>query len=409
MGLNLIGKIELDGAGFERGLHRATESVTEFVKSATIAAFGFYGVEEAIHKTVETASELVDTSKRLSLTVEQLQLIRQAARSSGTDLETVASALEKIDVARGKIQRGDEEGKKLLRDFERLGVTERMLQTRTAASLLLGPIAGTVKGENPSNIAVQLREILGKGFGPIVPMLQTDMEELESKMRSLGSIMDTETAVKLHALGDNFILLKNVLAAQLGPALITLVEVILTLIGKVKSTGAYLGSLSAHGVSKGGAAMVDDHPLLALTPIGGLFFMLSNFFKRKELKSIAAEANEAAGDANKEWQETLAKMRKQLEEEANKLNNPKPIVEKGKNSDAKKSRIKVPEDALVKVGNFLGANGVTLERANQQKITLLRQIANNTAHASFGMRPASGARPPDRGFDIFGGIQIPQA
>ena len=63
-------------------------------------AAGVYGIEEAMRKTVEMAKELVTTSKRLGLGVEQLQLLRQAAGDANVEFTRLAAGIEKIDVAR---------------------------------------------------------------------------------------------------------------------------------------------------------------------------------------------------------------------------------------------------------------------------------------------------------------------
>jgi hypothetical protein len=446
MGLNLIGKIELDGAGFERGLHRATEHVTDFVKHATIAAFGFYGVEEAIKKTVESASELVNTSKRLDVTIEQLQILKQSAKDGGTELDMMAATLEKIDVARGKVMRGGLEGANLLRSFERLGVNEQMLQTQTAASLLMGPISGTVKNENPENISLQLKDILGKGFGALLPTLKTGFEEVGDKLRKFGLITDTLTAVKLKNMGDEFDLVGKVITTFLGPTLVKFGEFILNTIAHSKilesvdfiakrneELGKIPDFVDSHGVSHSAdirnqaaddfrtrinKAMSDKEPFekfrehwkFAFDGIfqdfkGGSYKDFISYLSKVSEPSVSATQNAAkASDADMSGlQKMVADWQDQMTKAADALDHPMPINPESDDVTPTKLKKDAPSDALVKVGNFLGANGSTISRANQEKINLLRTIARNTGHASFGSRPSM----PDRKFDLFG-IQIPQ-
>lgn len=388
MGLKLMAEIGLDGSGFERGLHKMQHEATHSIKALAVEAFGIYGIEQAIAKTVETATELVNTSKRLDVTVEQLQLLKQAAKDGGTEMGSLASAMEKIDVARGKIMRGDKEGVKLLKDFERLGVSEKMLQTQTAATLLMGPISKTVKSENVENIALQLKEVLGKGMGQLIPVLKTDFDELGEKMHKLGSIMDTETAVKLKALGDNFELLKNIMAAQLGPVLLSLVEIIFTAIGKLKELGAYIGTLIANGVGKaakdaaqyaGAKSIVTANDEMVYSdgtkrnPYSKEVYDKAKAYM-EEYEDKQAEAGEAAIEEGKEWKESIDELRKKLKEESDAISHPKPIdPEDDDEKKAKAKRLKtIPSDALVKVGNFLGANGATISKVDQQKIALMK-------------------------------------
>src|SRR6185312_11847101 len=97
-----MAEIGLDGSGFERGLRKIGSDAAASVKNLAVQAFGIYAIEQAIAKTVETATDLVNESKRLSLTVEQLQLLRQAAKNGSVEMDTLATAFERLDVARAK-------------------------------------------------------------------------------------------------------------------------------------------------------------------------------------------------------------------------------------------------------------------------------------------------------------------
>jgi hypothetical protein len=379
MALNLIGKIELDGAGFERGLHRAGEHVADFAKNAAVAAFGFYGVEESIRKTVETATELVNESKRLDLTVEQLQLLRQAAKDGGTEMDSLAGAFEKLNVARQKALSGSKDGQKISASFEKLGVTEQQLRTQTAAALFMGPLAHAVGTHNVADISKELKDILGKSFGAAIPVLKTDFDELSEKMHKLGSVMDADTAVKLKALGDNFELLKNIMAAQLGPVLLTFVEAILAMIGKIKGAAAFWGTITEHLETLTPETAKAD--VMTKNGSGKINFwkaiwaeMFEGGAAKPEVKNIPA--TEAAKAVEDDWTKTVDEMRKKLEKEAKDISHPKPIHVDEDESTPKGKKVHIPEDALVKVGNFLGANGQTIERVNQQKIALLKRIAD---------------------------------
>lgn len=356
-GLKLMAEIGLDGSGFERGLHKMGEEAGRSVKALAVQAFGIYGIEQAIAKTVETATDLVNESKRLDVTVEQLQLLRQAAKDGGTEMGTLASAFEKLDVARAKALGGD---KGALNAFAKLGVGQDALKNQTAATLFTTQISAAVKGGSVESLAPALKEILGKGFGEIIPVLKTDFDELGDKMKRLGSIMDTETAVKLKAIGDNFDLLKNILAVQLAPALLTFVETILTIIGKIKQFGAFLG----------GAGVGDqEHKHGVLHD-----FFLGEKIDVKDFLKRAREGKKESDKVGDEWKKTIQALRDKLKKEADDLKNPKPInTADGAIKSAAVHHARVQSDALVKVGNFLGSNGQTISRVDQQKIGLMKE------------------------------------
>ena len=120
MGLKIMAELGLDGKGFEAGMKRAeglAHGVAEGLKGFVIQAVGIYTVEQAISKTVETAKELVETSRRLSIAPEQLQVMRQAAKDSGVEFQKLAELIEKTNVARDKALRPVSEGASARRAF----------------------------------------------------------------------------------------------------------------------------------------------------------------------------------------------------------------------------------------------------------------------------------------------------
>lgn len=358
MALNLEGKISLDGSGFERGLRRASEHVTDFVKNTAIAAFGFYGVEQAIHHTVETASELVDQAERLGLTVEQVQLLQQAAKDAGTDMGTLAGEFEKVNLARFKALQGDKDA---IAAFKKLGVSDSQLKTQTAASIFMGPMASTVKKGNVEDLGPALREILGKSFGQVIPTLKTDFGELGDQMNKLGTIMDTKTAIELDLAGDKFSMLSQILGAQLGPVLVSCVEFLALFAASLKTAWAFLKTAFA-GKSIDKKGFWDS-------------FFTGEKIDWKELKERAKKGEAAQVEEAGKWDELFRKMEAAIEEKRKELENPKPPKlnpdDDPNKKTAKVGRTDIPADNLVKVGNFLGSVGATVSEADQKKISLL--------------------------------------
>lgn len=365
-GLKLLAEIGLDGSGFEHGMEKIGHTATHNLKHLIVGAFGFYGVEQAIHKTIETAEELVNESKRLDITVEQLQVLRRAAKDSGTEMEALAKAFEFVNIARDKIFRGDKGSDKLLKDFARLGVSPAMLKTQSAASLVMGPIGHAVRGSNVADISVQLRELLGKGFGSIIPVLKSDFEELEAKMKKLGVIMDTDTAVKLKLLGEEFSLLSQILVVQLGPALLKFTELIIRGIGKLGGAAAYWGGGTSDWQT---SDWLKRWALGPLAPIVGA----KPFSNGKGLDQMLLH--------DEEFDKALAELKERLAEEAAKLKNPKPLFGDGGAEipdKVPKTKTLKDNDALLRVGNFLGSTGNVINHVESRKIQLLTKIAKNT-------------------------------
>jgi len=120
-------------------------------------------------------------------------VLQQAAKDAGVDLDQLAGSFEKINIARAKALGGGADAKKFLASFAALGVDKNALKTQSAAALFQGPISETVKNTNPEQIASQLRDVLGRAFGPEIAVLTTNFEELGESMRNSGAIMDSTT------------------------------------------------------------------------------------------------------------------------------------------------------------------------------------------------------------------------
>ena len=217
------------------GQHFAGQ-LTGGLKSLALQAFGVVGMEEMVRRTMAFGDELVTASRRLGVTIEQLQVLRQMAKENGTELSAMASAFEKIDIARSKALGGE---KKTSAAFRALGIGDSMLRTQTAAQLFLGPMHAAATSRSPEDLAPYLRDLMGKGFGQLTAMLAGDYDALEKKMRKIGSIMSTETAVSLKLLSDEAGLLANIILVKVGPALLWLAEFLYKSFGGLAATVSF--------------------------------------------------------------------------------------------------------------------------------------------------------------------------
>ena len=386
MGLKLIGEVALDGSGFERGLNAMASSVKGFIAGA----FGLYGIETMIRKTVDTAKELVTESKRLGIGVEQLQVLKQAAKENSTELGTMAKAFEKLDVAREKALSGSKEGMKLLGRFAQLGISQSDLKTQTAANLFMGPMRDKAASMSQEDLGPILREVIGKGFGELIPVLKTDFEELEKKMRSLGSLMDTGTAVKLKILEDEFSLLGTIIATKLGPKLLDFAELLFKVGAGFAASWAWLSSRFSSNAPAMQATMSHTPGFGGWAP-GESAKTMSDAIKAAAPPPDAAEIAKQAGlKTFKEWTGWAEDMRKRFAALEDDLKHPAKPNFNVEQVDEKEKKEKDPKqfhekgDALIKVGNFLGSSKSGLEDIGQKQVQLLQQIANNT-------RPSTGS------------------
>jgi hypothetical protein len=365
--LSLTATLGLDGKGFAAGFREAkgyAQGAGEGIKSLVIGAVGVASVEEAIRRTVETAKELVETSERLSIAPEQLQVMRQAAKQSNVEFEKLAETFEKIDIARQKALIPGREGQDARRAFSALGIGGEQLRTQTAAQLFTGPMRQAALNRNPEELGVIFKELGVKAFGKLIPLLKTDFDELGAKMKNVGAIMDTETAVKLKHLADEFGLMGQIITSQLGPILIKFAETVYGL-------GLKLGKNVAGAAGFFGAGTAKMNPLQAagaLLKTAGLgaehlLGMIDTKTLKERLgKTIDMGAAIPAGKkATEPWEQMMAQFaefQKQMKNEADKLNHPAPPDLSGSVLPPKmtKKALESPTNSLLRIGNFLGSS-----------------------------------------------------
>jgi hypothetical protein len=399
VGLKLIAELGLDGSGFASGLRKAeglAQSAGHGIRDAIVGMVGIGTVGLAIHRTVESATELVNASQRLGVGVTNLQVLRKAAMDAGTEFGKLEKTFERIDMARRAALTPGSEGSDQHKAFARLGISPEMLRSMTASQLFMGPMSQAFKGGNAEQLGPLLRQLGLKDFGAMIPVLKTNFEELAAEMKKYGGIMDTETAVKLKHLGDEFSLVGNIITAQLGPALIKLTEWMY--LALLKLGGGLAGAAAAAGA--GTAKMGAGEQAVAYAKITGAGFadIFARVFKgrteaesKKYMKAAAAAAGfnvkameGATATAKAPWEgavkgfeDLLAKFAK----EAKALDNQKP-PEEGFTGTVQKRSVKsleVPADSLTRVGNFLGGSQNAIMRLAEQRTQFLRQIAANTA------------------------------
>ncbi len=378
MALRLQAHVGLDGSGFEAGLHRLERVGHEAfgdLRNFALQAFGVIGAEAMFHKSIENAKELVNMARKMGTDgTEGFQILRQAAIDSSTEIETVAKAFEKINIARAKILRKDKGWEEMAAGFKGLGVSDITMSTQ---SMLQGPMRNAALGMNPAvfepwfKMATQM-----KTGADIYKFVQTDFEELGEKMKKMGILIDSETAVKLKALGDHFDLLSQILVARVGPALLTFAEWLMRtgqkpLVG-IAATAAAIG---------GGTASWSFRDLLKYIGFGPALF---DYTPIKPFdKQAAKEAGVEVVSKFDEFIKSLDEMQKKLKDEADKLDNPTPTSfedftgKDGKDKPGAKGRID-SGDALTRVGNFLGDSQGGLVSLTEKSLLVLRGIERNT-------------------------------
>lgn len=340
MAFKIHGEVSLDGAMFKRGLHELGGEATAFIKNFALGAVGVYSIEQALDKTVETAEELVNTSKNLSLTVEQLQIMRQAAKDNGIEFQAMSTALQRFNAIRENVLRGGAGSADQMAALGRLGLDRNALQNQNAGESLMGQISEKARGSNAADIAKDLRDVFGKSGGELFGVLQTNFEELGVEMKNMGAIMDSTTAHELKMFKDELDLISSITSATLAPALVALGGVVydaITLLGK---WGTELGTFFEDLIHGNFKAAIPD----------------------------AIEEGEKFTEArNAAWQSMVDKA---------KSSKPPALgdIDKDETKSSKVTKAKeIKSDSLVSVGNFLGAGRGAINSIAEQHLQVAKE------------------------------------
>lgn len=378
MGLRLIGEVALDGSGFEAGLHKlelGAERVGETLKGLALTAVGVYGIEQAIHKTVETAEKLVDTSRRLGVGLEALQEFGFAAKQNGADIDALTGFIEKLNSTRID--------PKKFESFAKLGISQPDLSSLKVEDLIM-KISANVRTRSPQEVIGPLREIGGRGAGQLLPMLREDLDEVREAAHRLGVIMKSEDAVMLKFVADEMSILAQLMVAQLAPAIVVVAEAIMGLMAVLKSNLTFWKTFSQGKGGQGVKTLWDE----LLSP---------HFFNQKPPSEIKkafqdiwqgfVESGAKSEGDQVESAERFVRLRNMLMDKQKLMEQigATPDFESGTGQPKQRnSRRELYTDSLLRVGNFLGGAQNPMISIAHTQTRLLTQIANNTSKKAKG-------------------------
>jgi hypothetical protein len=117
---------------------------------------------EAIKGVIDYGDKIADLSQRFAVSSDSLQKWGNVAEENGSSIEGVASALNKLEIARDKALAGDTE---LIAHFKALGVSVDDLKSKSGDDMLL-----TIGGS--AMHAADMVATLGKSSLELVPTLE---------------------------------------------------------------------------------------------------------------------------------------------------------------------------------------------------------------------------------------------
>lgn len=208
----------------------------------------------------------------------------------GASLEDVASAIEKLSIARAKALAGD---KASIESFSQMGVSMDTVK-KGAEDIFLATGKPFFKGVDPQKLIGPFRELAGKGTGALIPAMTDGLENAAQQARNLGLVMSNEVVASLDDFNDRVDIMKKGLETGIGSLIAKIGD---PLLRELEALGAGLQGLFGAMLNPGRAGFQIDH-----------WFEQFSQSRRTALDEMDAEA-ESKREERKKRDELRAKSR----------------------------------------------------------------------------------------------------
>lgn len=204
--------VGLETTAFETGFARLQNSAARFKHELMAGLAGVFGLERlaaGFEGAISKASRLVDVSRRFGIPSDELQKMANAAELSGVDMETLARAMQLMEVNAQKAFNGTgEDAAKLREEFKNIGISGNELVTMTPTEKLLQFAEALHQGALAGKDFALAKDLMSRGGPGMLAFLGQGAESIREEADSMRSF-STEQAGALKGLEDEFIRIKN--------------------------------------------------------------------------------------------------------------------------------------------------------------------------------------------------------
>lgn len=352
-------ELRLDGSQYFSTLERARVATGRWARStANAIAVRFAGLfaisalsrqaSALVRQSVQFADTMDKAASRIGIGVEQMQELAYAAKKAGVETETVVGLVQRLIASAGKNPDA----------FRAKGIEPEGM----TSGQLIGAVNKLTRGQDAATI-IRVMSDLGvdvRRSGRALNVLASDLDALGAEARKMGAVMSADVTTRLSAMSDQFEVLGQIVAVQLGPTVLQLARTAALFAVRLLAARQAVETLFP-----GWRKLLLINPLLA-----GAYLRLKEF---TDPGSIMA-AGKQFGRRTRELDEMLEAMDKLAGQKK-----PEAVIATmpDRNRDAVRET-RPYTDALLTVGNFLGGAQNSMRMLAQQQVTLLRQIADNT-------------------------------
>lgn len=211
-------KLGVDGSALGQGLRSAKERVQDWGGEIKSLLAGYFTVE-AFHSLydnlVEYSDKIEDTSRRLGISTDAVQVWDFALKKNNSSIEQATSFFEKLATSRDKALTGNQE---LASSFERLGVSLDDLRSKRIEDIA-EKLSEIFQSGDPQKLIGDLREIGGKGAGDMVSTLRDGLAESRDEAEKLGIIINEKIVYQLKEAGERWKILMAELRGGTAPTI----------------------------------------------------------------------------------------------------------------------------------------------------------------------------------------------
>jgi len=242
MSAELIARLGIDGSRFENGLRQAGNRVENFARSA-ISRFGAIasvgGFTLMAKQAMELGEKIDDMSQKFKISGETLQRLGNVANVSGSSMEDVAKALNKLKVNQQDAVLGN---KKLAEAFARAGISVQELQSLDAEGLFLrlseAVANGTLKGQE----FITIQELMGKSATNLIPMMEKGADAIRAQGEAMG-VISNETLAQMAQMNAQLKTMQSLFMTTFAEAFVKLEPIVTFIFTMIKDIIIVLGEI----------------------------------------------------------------------------------------------------------------------------------------------------------------------
>lgn len=176
-------KIGIENSGFERGLAAMRGQITSWkddIKSSIAGAFTFGAALTFFNNLRQEAGRIDDLAKRFGQTREGIQQVSNVAKVSGTDIEQLASILEKLSLSAAE---GSDK-------FKQVGINAAEFVGADYQGRILMLADAWEKTNGSVQAQADLMSLLGAKGADLLPLLSKGVKGLQEEFAAVPTMAD---------------------------------------------------------------------------------------------------------------------------------------------------------------------------------------------------------------------------